>query len=547
MSPTSTQRSDDTTLRAELTQFATRCRQLEEANAQLETINTALMDRVERDMDKYGAAPGRYLISDLTTLQSEVARLTSRCIELEQTNTQMQTINNALMDRIERDMDRQGNSFSLFQAATALESQVNERTLALTQAMHRLERTNQELQASNEAAQAASKAKSAFLAAMSHELRTPMNGVIGMIELLLLGKLDPSQQQAVDTIRESSLALLAVLNDILDFSKIEAGEMRLEKIGFDLSKTVERTVALLKPQIEKKNLTFRFEWDNNLPNTVIGDPTRLTQIITNLLGNAIKFTQSGSVTLNARLVQQTGKDVTLHFEIQDTGIGIAPDVIPKLFNSFTQADSSTTRKFGGTGLGLAIVKRLCELMQGDCGVHSEVGRGSTFWFDITLARDTHPGPLQCADNNAVVRAAADRRALNVLVVEDNMVNQQVAVMLLETIHCNCEVAENGVSAVELATHARPFDLILMDCQMPEMDGYEATRRIRAHEQRHNLHVPIIALTANAMIGDREQCLSVGMDDFLSKPFQLHELSTMLDKWCSARPALSASASVEMHA
>ncbi len=497
------------------------------------------------------AAPGSAVSAErehVAALQAELTRLHARVAELESDNTRLTTLNSALTDGVKHEPDRHGNSFSLLQTATALKTQVDERTTALQQTMQHLERANHELQASHEAALAAGKAKSAFLAAMSHELRTPMNGVIGMTELLLLDQLNSAQQQSVETIRESSLALLSVLNDILDFSKIEAGEMRLEQIGFDLKSNIERSVALLTPQIAKKGLGFRLEWDQNLPAAVMGDPTRLNQIITNLLGNAIKFTHSGAITLRARLNEQSHHEVSVRFDVQDTGIGIPAHVMPRLFTSFTQADSSTTRKFGGTGLGLAIVKRLCELMQGRCGVHSEPGQGSCFWFEVQLKPDRQPAQPHFADNKDVVLAAAGRREFKVLLVEDNMINQQVAMMLLETIHCTSEVADNGAAALELMTQPHHFDAVLMDCQMPGMDGFEATRRIRAHEQQQHLHTPIIALTANAMTGDRELCLAAGMDDFLSKPFQLHELSAMLDKWClTQQPATPACSSAEMPA
>ena len=465
---------------------------------------------------------------------AELERLRARCAALEDEVQQLTTVNESLMNRVERDMDMQGSSFSLFQTAISLESTVQQRTAALTETMRQLERSNRELIASNEAAEAASRAKSAFLATMSHELRTPMNGVVGMTELLLNGSLAQAQRRSVEVIRRSALSLLQILNDILDFSKIEAGQLETESVPFDLRRTADQAISVLLPQVQSKGLALHMDWPASLPTAVIGDPTRFAQIVTNLVGNAIKFTAEGHVTLRARVIDADGEALRLRFEVEDSGVGIAAESLPRLFQSFSQSDSSITRKFGGTGLGLAIVRRLCQLMGGDCGVHSELGRGSTFWFTLALRRDLQP---QAAGATQMLPVLRPRRAggavPHVLLVEDNPINQEVTLGMLELLGVRATVADNGLRALEFLSATHDFDAVLMDCQMPEMDGLEATRRARAHERASGSHVPIIALTANAMVGDREQCLDAGMDDFLSKPFQLRDLSAALDRWCPA--------------
>ncbi len=388
-------------------------------------------------------------------------------------------------------------------------------------------RTEAERKDAQEAAEAANRAKSEFLANMSHELCTPMNGVLGMTSILLDTSLSPTQRQYATTIKKSANTLLTLLNDILDFSKIEARRLELEPIAFSLREVCDDMTRLFGLSAEAKGLPLRCVVDANVAEWLSGDPGRLRQVLANLAGNAIKFTQQGEVGIRIYCEDSDNTHQKLHFEVWDTGIGIAPETQERLFRPFSQADGSITRRFGGTGLGLAISKQLVELMGGTLHLKSQLGVGSVFSFEVRFPKVVKEPGAEVAKEEPRQSPGAFGGA-RILVAEDNETNQQVASIMLQRLGCQVQVVGNGLEALA-ALESSDYDLVLMDVQMPELDGLEVTRQLRNQGTR-NAQVPVIALTAHAMHGFRQVCLEAGMDDYLCKPIQPDLLAQCLERW-----------------
>lgn len=396
-----------------------------------------------------------------------------------------------------------------------------------------------ELKNAKEDAENATKIKSEFLANMSHEIRTPMNGLFGFINLLANTNLNEEQRNFLSEVQKSSEFLLIILNDILDISKIEAGKMSMENTEFEIRSVVADTINFATPDANEKNIKLYSNIFSNVPQKLYGDPCRLKQVLNNLFSNAVKFTQNGEISLTLQLKEDKDDSVVLLFNVSDTGIGIPKDKLDVIFESFTQADISTTRQYGGTGLGLAIVQKIVHFMKGDITATSEEGKGSVFTFTAEFGKwNENKKNENSTDNLNCFTPADDEIKLNerykILIVEDNLVNQKLTGIILNKNGYNCDISSNGAEAIE-AYKTNSYDLILMDCQMPILDGYQATREIRNIEASKNIaeksqtHVPIIAITANVLKEDMEVCLLAGMDDYVSKPINNQKLIEIIKK------------------
>jgi PAS domain S-box-containing protein len=444
---------------------------------------------------------------------------------------------------------RMAGSLTDITARRDAEREIERTLLELEQVIDELHSANDRAEELRKSAEKANVAKSEFLANMSHEIRTPMNGVVGMVDLLLKTPLNEDQKRYAEVVKTSSEKLLAIINDILDFSKIEANRLELENVDFELLPIVTEVVDLFSLAASEKKIELKVEVANEIPKMLVGDPNRLRQVLLNLIGNAVKFTETGSVTIGVTCEDRQKKKAVIRFAVVDTGVGIPEEARKSLFSAFTQVDGSITRKFGGTGLGLAISRQLVELMGGHLDFSSKVGVGSEFFFSIPfkitqkkkeeITEEVVPQrsdlpedrPLPLPKNDST---PSDKKVLKALLVEDNETNQIVASTMIENLGFMVEIAGNGVDAVNMMLE-KHYDMVFMDCQMPELDGFAATRMIRNSGLENNRRVPIIAMTASALAGDREKCLDAGMNDYLAKPFRIHELEEVIRRWIELNP------------
>ncbi|NCD69845.1 response regulator [Mucilaginibacter agri] len=393
-----------------------------------------------------------------------------------------------------------------------------------------------ELIHAKDVAEKAAMAKSQFLSVMSHEIRTPMNAVIGFTHLLLQQDPKPSQMEFLNLLKFSAENLLVLINDILDFSKIEAGKLEFENVDFNLKDLISNIRLSLLQKANEKNIQLKLMADEDLPDAVIGDPVRLGQILTNLISNAIKFTETGRVTISATLTRADKDNVMIDFEVADTGIGIAKDKQTDIFNSFTQASSDTTRKYGGTGLGLTITRRLLLLLDSDIHLKSEPGKGSVFSFSLSFKNSTLKLKSSLSDNDDNYKAKS-LRGTRILIAEDNQINVILAKQFMKQWQVDCDIAENGEIAL-LLVQTNNYDMVLMDLQMPEMDGYQTTEAIRNLPDAKYQKLPIIALTASAMLDIKDRAFTVGMNDYISKPFNPNELYKKIASYSSNNQILN---------
>jgi len=390
-------------------------------------------------------------------------------------------------------------------------------------------------------AEAANLSKSTFLANMSHEVRTPMNGIMGVTSLLLETPMPEKQSELIHIIDKSAKSLLTILNDILDYSKIEAGELDLESTCFSLENTFKEIFDLVQVTAKEKKLEFHSSIDNGIPPLIVGDPLRLRQVLLNLISNSVKFTENGEVSVLVSIVNQTNSDITLKMLVKDTGIGIPADKLYCLFESFSQVDSSSTRRYGGTGLGLAIASQLVKIMHGKLSVKSELGKGSEFWFVLTFKKQEDRRHSEIGDeavNRRLIHAddvllevpETVKRKVRILLVEDDKINQMVALFTLKGLGFDIDAVDNGSECISALKKVN-YDIIFMDIQMPEMDGFETTQIIRdKNSEVKNHKIIIVAMTAHAMKGDKERCIQKGMDDYISKPIEPDKLNIILNRW-----------------